>query len=77
MARITPAPTGSKSLEHLDPLLVQRLAQRLHCRKPEHIMKELGISLNTWNKLQEGSPIRASVAARLVDRFGELINDYQ
>ena len=40
-------------------------------------MEELGISLNTWNKLQEGSPIRASVAARLICRFGELIKDYQ
>ena len=57
------------TLRHVDPALVQRLALRVHCRKPQHITEVLGISLNTWDKLLCGLPIRASVANRLVARF--------
>jgi hypothetical protein len=54
---------------HIDPELVQQLEARLRSRKPEHIMEQLGISLNTWLKLLAGEPIRVSVADRLLHRF--------
>ena len=43
---------------------------RLECRKADHVMERLGISLNTWDKLLLGEPIRESTALRLLDRFG-------
>ncbi|PSO09688.1 hypothetical protein C7E20_21290 [Sphingobium sp. AEW4] len=57
---------------HIDPPIVQRLGKRLCSRKPDHIMEQLGISLNTWLKLLAGEPIRASVADRLLDRLGDI-----
>ena len=57
---------------HIDPQVVQRLGARLCSRKPEHIMEQLGISLNTWLKLLAGEPIRASVADRLLGRFCDI-----
>lgn len=57
---------------HIDPQVIQRLSARLCSRKPEHIMEQLGISLNTWLKLLAGEPIRASVADRLLERFGDI-----
>jgi hypothetical protein len=57
---------------HIDIQIVQRLGTRLCSRKPEHITEQLGISLNTWLKLLAGEPIRASVADRLLDRFGDI-----
>lgn len=82
MKRIVPRHRSSriavrKPLQHVDPLLVQRLAQRLECRKPGHVMEALGISLNTWKKLEDGAPIRPSVAARLLDRFAALASERQ
>jgi len=44
------------SLRLLEADFVRRIEQGLHCRKPDHIMTELGISLNTCNKLREGQP---------------------
>lgn len=67
---IRAAGTG-RAMRQIDPALVRQMEQRLQCRKPQHIMDELGISLNTWDKLLCGSPIRASVADRIVDRFCE------
>lgn len=59
----------------VNPDLVLRLERHLDCRKPAHIMARLGISLNTWDKLLEGAPIRASVARRLTERFCKLLED--
>lgn len=70
-----PRPTDRQvAMRQIDSELVQHLATRLECRKPDHVMAKLGISLNTWDKLLTGSPIRASVASRLVDRFSDHIN---
>ncbi|MFT3966287.1 MAG: hypothetical protein QM690_10435 [Sphingobium sp.] len=56
-------------MRHIEPRLVAQLDKRLTSRKPGHIMEQLGISLNTWDKLLAGEPIRASVANRLIERF--------
>ncbi|WP_313804797.1 hypothetical protein [Sphingobium sp.] len=56
-------------MRRIDPALVARMEQCLHGRKPDHIMEVLGISLNTWNKLLLGVPVRESVASRLLVRF--------
>jgi hypothetical protein len=65
-------PRSQAATRHIDPQIVQRLGKRLCSRKPDHIMEQLGISLNTWLKLLAGEPIRASVADRLLDRFGDI-----
>lgn len=65
-------PRSHAATRHIDPQIVQRLGMRLCSRKPDHIMEQLGISLNTWLKLLAGEPIRASVANRLLDRLGDI-----
>jgi DNA-binding Xre family transcriptional regulator len=36
------------------------------------LMQTFGISLNTWNKLKKGEPIRKSVATRLIERLDRM-----
>jgi hypothetical protein len=59
-----------RALRNIDPAIVRRMEGRLECRKPDHVMERLGISLNTWDKLLLGEAIRESTALRLLDRFG-------
>ena len=66
-------PRCRTTLRRVDPLMVRQLEKRLSSRKPQHVMEQLGISLNTWSKLLVGEPIRASVAERLLDRFQDLL----
>ncbi|MGR6330037.1 hypothetical protein ACU5AX_13300 [Sphingomonas sp. XXL09] len=42
-----------------------------HCpgRTDETLQPRFGISYNTWRKIVAGEPIRATVAARLIDRI--------
>lgn len=42
-----------------------------HCpgRTDEALQPRFGISYNTWRKIAAGEPIRASVAARLIERI--------
>lgn len=53
----------------VDPTLVEKMAILLDNRKPDHVMDRLGISLNTWDKVVSGAPVRASVAKRIMSRF--------
>jgi hypothetical protein len=69
--REDPLRRSGTATRQIDRRFVQRLEARLHSRKPGHIMEQLGISLNTWDKLLAGEPIRPSVAERLLDRFRE------
>ena len=64
-------PSRQFAMRQVDPMLVRLMARQLQCRKPEHVMAQLGISLNTWDKLLNNEPIRASVADRLVVRFNQ------
>ena len=42
-----------------------------HCpgRTDEALQPRFGISYNTWGKIAAGEPIRATVAARLIERI--------
>lgn len=42
-----------------------------HCpgRTDEALQPRFGISYNTWRKIAAGEPIRATVAARLIERI--------
>lgn len=66
MRKINPANRG---MHKIDPSMVAQIERCLSNRKPDHIMEVLRISLNTWNKLLLGEPIRSSVAERLLSRF--------
>lgn len=61
-----------KGMSHIDPDLVHMLRTRLPAQTSECVMATLGISMNTWVKVRDGQPIRASVAQRLVQRFGAI-----
>ena len=62
--------SGSPRLRPVDPEIVDRMRERLECRRRDHVMSELGISLNTWNKLLSGQPVRASLQKRILKKFG-------
>ncbi|MFT3965838.1 MAG: hypothetical protein QM690_08155 [Sphingobium sp.] len=54
----------------LNPDFVSRLQERLKANHGSEVMHALGIGENSWRKLRRGQAIRASVARRLVERFG-------
>lgn len=59
----------SQKLQHIDPLLVQKMATMLSRHSPEEVQSHFGIGINTWTKLRKGEAIRHSVAERLVERM--------
>jgi hypothetical protein len=63
----------NRAMRTIDPAIVAEMERCLRGRKSEHIMEVLGISLNTWNKVLLGGPVRASLARRLIDRFDSQI----
>ncbi|WP_022683532.1 hypothetical protein [Sphingobium bisphenolivorans] len=53
----------------LDRAFVEMLIQRRSCDNRHPLMQAFGISDNTWRKIREGKPIRASLAQRLIERM--------
>ncbi|WP_343614483.1 hypothetical protein [Novosphingobium sp.] len=52
--------------------LVERVAIELRRQSRGELMERYGISYNTWRKLREGAPIRASLAERLEQRMTQV-----
>jgi hypothetical protein len=57
------------ALRCVDPMIVNRMMAQLPGETDEALMREFGISYNTWRKVRTGSPIRRSVAERLERRL--------
>lgn len=55
-------------LRCVDPMIVNRMMAQLSGETDEALMRDFGISYNTWRKVRTGSPIRRSVAERLERR---------
>ena len=57
-------------MKYLGPDLIGRMQAELKdkCGEPKALV--LGIGNNTWAKILDGEPVRASVADRLLERFG-------
>lgn len=53
----------------LDRAFVEMLVKRRSCDNRDPLMQTFGISANTWKKIREGKPIRASLAERLIERM--------
>lgn len=49
--------------------VVQHLLEHCPGRTDEALQPRFGISYNTWRAIVDGRAIRASVAARLIDRL--------
>lgn len=62
-------PTGQKMCV-INPAVVRLIAPLVGSQS--EIMVRVGISWNSWNKLQEGLPIRCSMAERFRDRILKL-----
>lgn len=58
-----------QSMRSIDSVIVRRMEGMVQRHSAEHIQHLFGISLNTWAKLRQGEPIRASVAERLLERL--------
>ncbi len=56
----------------VDPALVERLRSMVTKRTDEELNARFGISYNTWRRLIDGHPIRASVLIRLEQRLAQL-----
>ena len=60
--------TDAASLSYVNDWVVEKLSSHLRVKTAECVMDTFGISINTWNKMTKGVPIRRSVAERLLDR---------
>jgi hypothetical protein len=49
---------------------VSKLEQFRASRRNRSVMLDLGISDNTWRKIRTGTPIKLTVAQRLLERVG-------
>ncbi len=74
---IAPFPCGcdiihidNSQLSYLSPACVEKLNARLRALTAECVMETFGISVKTWLKIRKGTPIRTSVAERLLQRVG-------
>ncbi|MDT7532023.1 hypothetical protein OVY48_00950 [Sphingobium sp. SA2] len=56
----------------LAPSLVEQLKAMRSADNSVSLMTQLGISYNTWRKVQAGHPVRRSIAARIAAQLGEL-----
>lgn len=65
-----PADTGRhpKGCREVDPALIDRMRAMVDRRTDEALTAQFGISYNTWRKLIEGRPVRASLLSRLEAR---------
>ena len=59
---------GSSKMAIVAPILVAKM-QDIWASSTGSTMDVFGISENTWAKLRQGSPIRESVAKRLIERL--------
>jgi DNA-binding Xre family transcriptional regulator len=56
----------------VDGVSIERMTRALSAQTDAGLMQTFGISLNTWNKLKKGEPIRQSVATRLIERLDRM-----
>jgi hypothetical protein len=56
----------------VDGMSIDRMTRALPAQTDACLMHTFGISLNTWNKLKKGEPIRKSVATRLIERLDRM-----
>lgn len=70
------ARNANRGMVVFDPAMVKTMERLLTGRTDEALNAQFGISYNTWRKLVAGSPIRASLGARLVQRIATIASDY-
>ncbi len=64
------APSGGKAgMRPVDASAVSLMKREITGQTDEALMRQFGISYNTWRKVREGQPIRRSVADRLESRL--------
>jgi hypothetical protein len=64
------APPGAKAgMRPVDERAVSLMKREIAGQTDEVLMRQFGISYNTWRKVREGQPIRRSVADRLEQRM--------
>ena len=56
----------------VDGISIESMTRALPAQTDASLMETFGISLNTWNKLKKGEPIRKSVAVRLIERLDRI-----
>jgi len=56
-------------MKSIDLAIVRCMDAMVQRHSAENIQHLFGIGLNTWNKLRQGAPVRASVADRLLQRL--------
>jgi hypothetical protein len=61
-----------KRLRHVDQDLIAYMRETVHGLSDESLNHQFQISYNTWRKLIQGAPIRASLADRLENRVKQL-----
>ncbi|HWJ70738.1 MAG TPA: hypothetical protein VNS79_11910 [Sphingobium sp.] len=65
--------TDAPNLSYVNDWVVEKLSSHLRVKTAECVMDTFGISINTWNKMIKGVPIRRSVAERLLDRVAHYL----
>jgi len=66
------APSGAKAgMRPVDEKAVSLMRREIAGQTDEVLMRQFGISYNTWRKVRDGEPIRRSVAERLESRLAE------
>lgn len=56
-------------MSKITPRIADYVLSNCPARTEEAVMDRFGISYNTLRKIERGEPIRASVAARLLERI--------
>jgi hypothetical protein len=62
-------PSSRQKMRVVDVELVETMTRALGNRPASTVMEFFGISVNSWNKIRQGEPIRLSVADRLEARI--------
>ncbi|MCC2979457.1 MULTISPECIES: hypothetical protein [unclassified Sphingomonas] len=63
-------PSGAKAgMRPVNERAVALMKREMIGQTDELLMRQFGISYNTWRKVREGQPIRRSVADRLESRL--------
>lgn len=66
------APSRAKAgMRPVDEQAVLLMRREVCAQTDEALMRQFGISYNTWRKVREGQPIRRSVADRLESRLAQ------
>jgi len=63
---------STSTMVRVDGVSIERMTRALSAQTDAGLMQTFGISLNTWNKLKKGEPIRQSVATRLIERLDRM-----